>query len=67
MLRMAGDVPVDRPTAAKRQAMLQCARYSAVRAVRRLLPEGNAAGELLPFNEGPFCWRFASRFRSCRW
>jgi 1-acyl-sn-glycerol-3-phosphate acyltransferase len=57
MLRMAGDVPVersDRRTGAK--AMLQCARYLRMGCSVVLFPEGTRSpdGEVLPFHEGAF-------------
>jgi 1-acyl-sn-glycerol-3-phosphate acyltransferase len=57
MLRMAGDVPVerrDRRNAAR--ALLECARYLRRRCSVVFFPEGTRSpdGEVLPFNEGPF-------------
>jgi 1-acyl-sn-glycerol-3-phosphate acyltransferase len=57
MLRMAGDVPVDR--AAPRQgarALLQCAKYLRQRCSVVFFPEGGRSpdGEVQPFNEGAF-------------
>jgi len=57
MLRMAGDVPVDRSDRRKgAKAMLQCGRYLRRRCSVVFFPEGtrSADGEVLPFNEGPF-------------
>jgi len=57
MLRMAGDVPVDRSDRRKgAKAMLQCARYLRHRCSVVFFPEGtrSADGEVAPFNEGPF-------------
>jgi 1-acyl-sn-glycerol-3-phosphate acyltransferase len=57
MLRMSGDVPVersDRRNAAK--ALLQCARYLRQRCSVVFFPEGTRSrdGQVQPFNEGPF-------------
>jgi 1-acyl-sn-glycerol-3-phosphate acyltransferase len=57
MLRMAGDVPVerrDRRNAAR--ALLECARYLRRSCSVVFFPEGTRSpdGEVLPFNEGPF-------------
>jgi 1-acyl-sn-glycerol-3-phosphate acyltransferase len=57
MLRMAGDVPVDR--AAPRQgarALLQCAKYLRQHCSVVFFPEGGRSpdGEVQPFNEGAF-------------
>ena len=57
MLRMAGDVPVDRSD--RRQsakALLQCARYLRQRCSVVFFPEGTRSQDrqVLPFNEGPF-------------
>jgi 1-acyl-sn-glycerol-3-phosphate acyltransferase len=57
MLRMAGDIPVDRSDRRKgAQALLQCARYLRQRCSVVFFPEGTRSldGELLPFNDGPF-------------
>jgi 1-acyl-sn-glycerol-3-phosphate acyltransferase len=57
MLRMAGDVPVERGDARKAaKAMLQCARYLRQRCSVVFFPEGTRSrnGALLPFNDGPF-------------
>jgi 1-acyl-sn-glycerol-3-phosphate acyltransferase len=57
MLRMAGDVPVERGDARKAaKAMLQCARYLRQRCSVVFFPEGTRSrdGAVLPFNEGPF-------------
>ena len=57
MLRMAGDVPVDRSDRRKSaKAMLQCGRYLRQGCSVVFFPEGtrSADGEVLPFNEGPF-------------
>jgi 1-acyl-sn-glycerol-3-phosphate acyltransferase len=57
MLRMAGDVPVDRSDRRKgAKAMLQCARYLRQGCSVVFFPEGTRSpdGEVLPFNEGPF-------------
>ena len=57
MLRMAGDVPVDRTDRRKgAKAMLQCARYLRRRCSMVLFPEGTRSpdGQVLPFNDGPF-------------
>ena len=57
MLRMAGDIPIersDRRNSAK--ALLQCARYLRRRCSVVFFPEGTRSpdGQVLPFNEGPF-------------
>jgi 1-acyl-sn-glycerol-3-phosphate acyltransferase len=57
MLRMAGDVPIersDRRSSAK--ALLQCARYLRRHCSVVFFPEGTRSpdGQVLPFNEGPF-------------
>ncbi len=57
MLRMAGDVPVDR--AAPRQAaraLMQCAKYLRQNCSVVFFPEGGRSpdGEVQPFNEGAF-------------
>ena len=57
MLRMAGDVPVERSDRRKgAKAMLQCARYLRERCSVVFFPEGTRSpdGHVLPFNEGPF-------------
>lgn len=57
MMRMSGDVPVDRADRRKAaQALLQCARYLRRRCSVVFFPEGTRSrdGELLPFNDGPF-------------
>jgi 1-acyl-sn-glycerol-3-phosphate acyltransferase len=57
MLRMAGDVPIERSDRRKgAKAMLQCARYLRQRCSVVFFPEGTRSpdGHVLPFNEGPF-------------
>ena len=57
MLRMAGDVPVDRSDRRKgARALLQCARYLRQRCSVVLFPEGTRSpdGQVMPFSEGPF-------------
>ena len=57
MLRMAGDVAVDRSDRRKAaKAMLQCARYLRKKCSVVFFPEGTRSldGDVLPFNEGPF-------------
>jgi 1-acyl-sn-glycerol-3-phosphate acyltransferase len=57
MMRMAGDVSVDRTDRRKAaKAMLQCARYLRQRCSVVFFPEGTRSldGDVLPFNEGPF-------------
>jgi 1-acyl-sn-glycerol-3-phosphate acyltransferase len=57
MLRMAGDVPVERADRRKAaQALLQSARYLRQGCSVVFFPEGTRSsdGEVLPFNEGPF-------------
>ncbi len=57
MLRMAGDVPIDRSDRRKgAKAMLRCARYLRQRCSVVFFPEGTRSRDrhVLPFNEGPF-------------
>lgn len=57
MLRMAGDVPIDRSDRRKgARAMLRCARYLREGCSVVFFPEGTRSpdGRVLPFNEGPF-------------
>uniref|UniRef100_Q01VF5 1-acyl-sn-glycerol-3-phosphate acyltransferase n=1 Tax=Solibacter usitatus (strain Ellin6076) TaxID=234267 RepID=Q01VF5_SOLUE len=57
MLRMAGDVPVERGHARRAaKAMLRCARYLREGCSVVFFPEGTRSrdGAVLPFNEGPF-------------
>jgi 1-acyl-sn-glycerol-3-phosphate acyltransferase len=57
MLRMAGDVPVERLDARQgAKAMLNCARYLRQHCSVVFFAEGTRSpdGEVLPFNEGPF-------------
>jgi 1-acyl-sn-glycerol-3-phosphate acyltransferase len=57
MLRMAGDVPVERSDPRKSaKALLQCARYLRQNCSVVFFPEGTRSrdGQVLPFNEGPF-------------
>ncbi len=57
MMRMAGDVSVDRSDRRKAaRAMLQCARYLRQRCSVVFFPEGTRSrdGMVLPFNDGPF-------------
>jgi 1-acyl-sn-glycerol-3-phosphate acyltransferase len=57
MMRMAGDIPVERSDRRKgAQAMLRCARYLRQRCSVVFFPEGTRSrdGEILPFNDGPF-------------
>jgi 1-acyl-sn-glycerol-3-phosphate acyltransferase len=57
MLRMAGDVPIERSDRRKgARAMLQCARYLRQRCSVVFFPEGTRSpdSQVLPFNEGPF-------------
>jgi 1-acyl-sn-glycerol-3-phosphate acyltransferase len=57
MMRMAGDVPVERTHQRKgAKAMLQCARYLRQRCSVVFFPEGTRSpdGQVLPFNDGPF-------------
>lgn len=57
MLRMAGDVPVERSDRRKSAtALLQCARYLRQRCSVVFFPEGTRSPDrhVLPFNEGPF-------------
>ncbi len=57
MMRMAGDIPVERTDRRKAaQALLQCARYLKNRCSVMFFPEGTRSpdGEVLPFNDGPF-------------
>ena len=57
MMRMAGDVPIDRSDRRKgATAMLQCARYLRQRCSVVFFPEGTRTpdGQVLPFHQGPF-------------
>jgi 1-acyl-sn-glycerol-3-phosphate acyltransferase len=57
MMRMAGDVPVERGDRSRSaRALLQCARYLRQHCSVVFFPEGTRSrtGEVLPFNEGPF-------------
>ncbi len=57
MMRMSGDVPVERSDRRKAaQALLQCARYLRQRVSVVFFPEGTRSrnGQVLPFNDGPF-------------
>jgi 1-acyl-sn-glycerol-3-phosphate acyltransferase len=57
MMRMAGDVPIDRSDRRKgATAMLQCARYLRQGCSVVFFPEGTRSrdGRVLPFREGPF-------------
>ncbi len=57
LLRMAGDIPVDRSDRRKgAQALLKGARYLRQHCSLMFFPEGTRStdGELLPFNDGPF-------------
>ena len=57
MLRMAGDVPVERFDRRKSaRALLQCARYLRQHCSVVFFPEGTRSPDrqVLPFNEGPF-------------
>lgn len=57
MLRMAGDVPVERSDRRKSaKALLQCARYLRQHCSVVFFPEGTRSPDrrVLPFNEGPF-------------
>lgn len=57
MMKLAGDVPVDRSNRRKAaQALLQCARYLHQKCSVVFFPEGtrSVTGEVLPFNDGPF-------------
>lgn len=57
MLRMAGEIPVDRTDRRKgAKALLQCVRYLRRRCSIVFFPEGTRSrdGQVLPFNEGPF-------------
>ena len=57
MLRMAGDVPVDRSSPRHgARAMLQCAKYLRQHCSVVFFPEGGRSldGEVQPFNEGAF-------------
>ncbi len=57
MLRMAGDVPVERgDRSVGARALLRCGRYLRQKCSVVFFPEGTRSrtGEVLPFNEGPF-------------
>jgi 1-acyl-sn-glycerol-3-phosphate acyltransferase len=66
MMRMAGDVPVDRSDRRKAaRAMLQCARILRQRCSVMFFPEGTRSrdGMVLPFNEGPFLLAIREKVR----
>jgi 1-acyl-sn-glycerol-3-phosphate acyltransferase len=66
MMRMAGDIPVQRSDRRKAaRAMLQCARYLRRRCSVVFFPEGTRSpdGEVLPFSEGPFQLAIRERIR----
>jgi 1-acyl-sn-glycerol-3-phosphate acyltransferase len=66
MMRMAGDIPVDRSDRRKAaKAMLRCARYLRRRCSVVFFPEGTRSpdGGMLPFNEGPFQLAIRERIR----
>jgi 1-acyl-sn-glycerol-3-phosphate acyltransferase len=57
MMRMAGDVPIERSDRRKGAiAMMRCARYLRQRCSVVFFPEGTRSpdGRVLPFNDGPF-------------
>jgi 1-acyl-sn-glycerol-3-phosphate acyltransferase len=57
MLRMAGDIPVERSDRSKSaRTLMQCAQYLRERCSVVFFPEGTRSrdGEVLPFSEGPF-------------
>ena len=57
MMRMAGDIPVERTNARQAaHALLQCARHLRAGCSVVFFPEGtrSPAGEVMPFNDGPF-------------
>ncbi len=57
MMRMAGNIPVDRSDKRKAaHALLRCARYLRQGCSVVFFPEGTRSpdGEVLPFNDGPF-------------
>jgi len=57
MLRMAGDVPIDRSDRRNgAKALLRCARYLREGCSVVFFPEGTRSpdGQVLPFNDGPF-------------
>lgn len=57
MLRMAGDVPIERSNCRNSaKALLQCTRYLRRHCSVVFFPEGTRSpdGQVLPFNEGPF-------------
>lgn len=57
MMRISGDVPVERGDRRKAaQALMQCARYVQQRVSVVFFPEGTRSrdGQMLPFNDGPF-------------
>jgi len=57
LMRMAGDVPVERTDRRKAaQALIQCARYLRQGCSLVFFPEGTRSrdGEIQPFNDGPF-------------
>ena len=57
MLRIAGDIPVERSDRSKSaRAMMQCAQYLRQRCSVVFFPEGRRSrdGQVLPFAEGPF-------------
>ena len=57
MLRMAGDIPVDRSDGSRSaRTLMQCAQYLRERCSVVFFPEGTRSfdGQVLPFAEGPF-------------
>jgi 1-acyl-sn-glycerol-3-phosphate acyltransferase len=57
MMRMSGDVPIQRSdTRNSARALMQCARHLRQRCSVVFFPEGTRSrdGKVLPFNEGPF-------------
>jgi 1-acyl-sn-glycerol-3-phosphate acyltransferase len=57
MLRMAGDIPVQRSSRSQSaRSLMQCARYLRQRCSVVFFPEGTRSrdGQVLPFSEGPF-------------
>ena len=68
MLRMAGDVPIDRSDRRKgAKALLQCARYLRQRWFSFPKERGHPTGRSCRSTRAHSSWRFVSKSQSCRW